>query len=232
MNEFEVISIDMFQTLVNINSRRNYIWKRILGEDYSLDLAKKYAGLINELVYKRFHKDVNQAGIFLNLKSIFKQYFFEVFSKINLDFSQDKAAEIFANEHNLAKPYSDTNDFFELINGVIPICLVSDSDLDMISSHIDNFKFDKIFISEKVKAYKNQSNGKIFNKIIDYYNVKPEKILHIGDASSDIIGANRVGIKTCWINRNEYKWEHDIKPTYIINSLRDIADILGLEKKS
>lgn len=229
MPEYEVLSVDMFQTLVNVNSRITNIWKRILGEDYSLDLAIKYASLLNELVYKRFHRDVNQSKKFLNLKSIFKKYFSEVFLKINLDFSPEVAADIFASEHNLAVPYSDTKVFFEIIEGILPICLVSDSDIDMISSHIEEFKFDKVFISESVKAYKNQHDGNIFKKVIEHYDVKPDKILHIGDASSDIIGANRVGIKTCWINRNKDEWKHEIKPTYIIYSLEDVVQILGLD---
>ena len=232
MGRFEVISIDMFQTLVDVHTRRNYIWKRILEKDYSEKIAQEYSNLMGEFIYKRFHEDVILAKEFSNLKSIFREYYKEVFIKTELKFSARKATEIWANEHSLANPYSDTNHFFNFIGKAIPICLVSDSDIDMISSHIENFNFDEVFISEKLKAYKNQSNGKVFKKVIEYYNVKPERILHIGDTLSDIMGANRVGIKTCWINRNEDKWKHDIKPTYIINSLRDIADILRLEKEN
>jgi putative hydrolase of the HAD superfamily len=232
MVRFEVISIDMFQTLVDVHSRRNYIWKRILKKDYSEELAQEYSTLMGEFIYRRFHQDVILAEEFSNLKSIFREYYKEVFIKTGLKFSPQKAVEIWASEHSLATPYSDTNDFFNCIGKVIPICLVSDADIDMISSHVENFNFGQVFISEKVKAYKNQSNGKVFKEVIEYYNVKPERILHIGDTLSDIMGANRVGIKTCWINRNEDKWKYDIKPTYIINSLRDIAGILGLEKQN
>ncbi|MTI67998.1 MAG: HAD family hydrolase [Firmicutes bacterium] len=232
MEKFSVISIDMFQTLVNVHSRRNYIWKRILRRKYTEKLAEKYSRLMGEFIYNRFHEDVISTDKFVNLKSIFKDYFNEVFLKTGLKFSSEEAAKIWANEHTLAVPYPDTIEFFKFIGKTIPICLVSDSGIDMIFSHVKKYKFYKVFISEEVKAYKNQSDGDIFKKVINYYNTEPEKILHIGDSSSDIIGANRVGIKTCWVNKNKDKWKHDIKPTYIINFLRDISYILGLEKEN
>ncbi|MTI48936.1 MAG: HAD family hydrolase [Firmicutes bacterium] len=64
-------------------------------------------------------------------------------------------------------------------------------------------------------------------KMIIHNGVKPEKKLHIGDAGSDIIGANRVGIKTCWINRSQKEWKNEIKPTYTIHSLEEILGILA-----
>lgn len=39
MGSFEVISLDMFQTLVNVESRREQIWKRILQESYTYEIA-------------------------------------------------------------------------------------------------------------------------------------------------------------------------------------------------
>ncbi|QQZ59401.1 hypothetical protein JI735_22455 [Paenibacillus sonchi] len=35
MNPYQVISLDMFQTLVNIEGRRNHIWRPILQQDFS-----------------------------------------------------------------------------------------------------------------------------------------------------------------------------------------------------
>jgi FMN phosphatase YigB (HAD superfamily) len=49
------------------------------------------------------------------------------------------------------------------------------------------------------------------------------------DTSSDIIGASRVGIKTCWINREDSVWKHDIQPDYTIKSLNDVVNIADFD---
>lgn len=66
----------------------------------------------------------------------------------------------------------------------------------------------------------------MFKELLKFYDIDPKQVLHIGDSASDIIGANREGITTCWINRDHRAWEHDIKPDYIIESLNEIEEIL------
>ena len=53
------------------------------------------------------------------------------------------------------------------------------------------------------------------------------RIFHIGDMHADIVGANRVGITTCWLNREGKAWNLSIKPDYEVGSLRKAAALLG-----
>ncbi len=55
MKEYKVICIDMFQTLVNIESRVEYIWKRILEEDYNEELRDKYVQTVRIKIVDKFH---------------------------------------------------------------------------------------------------------------------------------------------------------------------------------
>lgn len=41
-HRFEVISLDMFQTLVNVDSRKEQVWERILQDTYTSELASEY----------------------------------------------------------------------------------------------------------------------------------------------------------------------------------------------
>ena len=86
------------------------------------------------------------------------------------------------------------------------------------------YDFDKIFVSEDLQAYK--LNPNFFNQVIQYYNISPEGILHIGDSKSDIIAPKQLGIKTCWVNRHHQKWEQPIKPDFEVKSLLEIPDLL------
>lgn len=99
-------------------------------------------------------------------------------------------------------------------------------DYEMVMPLLKKYKFNEVFISEKVMSYKNDPNSKIFNSVLKHYSIEPSKILHIGDSLSDISRANRVGIKSCWINRENREWEYSSKPDYIVKSLNEVFDII------
>lgn len=85
----------------------------------------------------------------------------------------------------------------------IPIYIVSNIDradiLEAIEFH--GLKPQDVFTSEDAKSYKPRSE--IFELALRKTGLKASEVLHIGDSlSSDIKGANAVGIKAIWINRN------------------------------
>ncbi len=66
----------------------------------------------------------------------------------------------------------------------------------------------------------------IFQLAISHFQLQPEQILFVGDSlSADIFGANRVGMKTAWINRKKVEVPHDIFPDYELGSLDDLLRI-------
>lgn len=228
MKKYEVISIDLFQTLVNIDTRIEHIWKQILKSDFSWDLMKTFVNHVNNTVVNKFHAEQSQNNNFFTLRELFQESFTEVFQKENVDYSPSEAAEIFINEHNNADIYHDSIDFISRAKTKYKICLASDADHCMVVNHLDSMDFDAIFISEQVKAYKGNPEGILFKSILNHYNVEPEKVLHIGDSSSDIIGASNMRINTCWINRHEYEKRFQNEPTYSISSLKELYPILSL----
>jgi HAD superfamily hydrolase (TIGR01549 family) len=229
MKRFELVCIDMFQTLVDVDTRIPFIWKRILGDDYNELLKDRCADLVSSRVIDKFHEYVTQSQEFSNLKSMFNPCFSSISNEIGISFSPEEAVSIFLDEHGKASTYEDVNIFFEAIGSSVPVCLVSDADNEMVFPLIDRFKFDSVFISEKIKSYKNEKESRIFKEVLKHYDIRPEKVIHIGDASSDIIGANKFGITTCWINRNNREWRYNVQPDYIVKSLIEVIDILRLE---
>ncbi|MGF7059149.1 HAD family hydrolase [Brassicibacter mesophilus] len=224
--EYKLICIDMFQTLVDVNTRIPFIWKRILKDRYTSEAKEKCVKLVSRKFHREYYNTVSKIGDFQNLKTIFTPWFEEISSETKLDFNPHNAVEIFLCEHGNSSFYDDTIQFFQLINGQVPICLVSDADEIMVEPLLEKFKFDTIFISERIGSYKNDRESRIFLKVLEHYHVKPEMILHIGDSASDIVGANKVGIKSCWINRNGIKWEYDEKPDYTIKSLIEAVELI------
>ncbi|KLV04457.1 HAD family hydrolase [Photobacterium aquae] len=69
----------------------------------------------------------------------------------------------------------------------------------------------------------------IFQKALDLVGAFPEEVLHIGDSlSSDIAGANRMGIKSVWVDASgEGIAGSDIVPTYTVRSAAELPLILA-----
>jgi HAD superfamily hydrolase (TIGR01549 family) len=115
----------------------------------------------------------------------------------------------------------------KMLKGKYRIILSSDSNHKMVDSLIKKFVYDELFISDDLGSYKASADGRFFGQVISRLGVKPSEILHIGDSISDIGGAHRAKIKSCWINRDKSVWKYDIKPDYIIKSLLDIDKLLS-----
>lgn len=68
--------------------------------------------------------------------------------------------------------------------------------------------------------------GGFFKTVLTKLGVPAEKILHVGDGTADIIGAQNEKISSCWINRNHSKWTLPLKPDMIISNLNELLSIL------
>ena len=91
--------------------------------------------------------------------------------------------------------------------------------------------FDVIVISEELGVEK--PDREIFVASLARLGVKPENAIMVGNrVDSDIIGANRLGMKSIlfkWNTRyNELINSEEEKPDFIIGSLYELPDLLGL----
>ena len=69
----------------------------------------------------------------------------------------------------------------------------------------------------------------IFELAIHRLNLKPNKILFVGDnLKADVLGAKKVGMVAVWLNRNSLKSVDDIHPDYEITSLAELVKLAPL----
>jgi len=212
----------MFQTLVNIEARKRFIWKRILKDNYSDELCLEYASMVSQNIINRFHEEFSKSHEFMNLRCIFEGCFANIFELKGVEYDPKVATQIFIEEHNNAEWYEDSLSFIEKANSQYKVCLVSDADYDMVFALLEKIRIDKVVISEEVRSYKRNADGKMFEEVLKHYQCKPDEILHIGDSSSDIVGAKSQNIDTCWINRHNYKKRFEGAPTYEVESLYEL----------
>jgi HAD superfamily hydrolase (TIGR01509 family) len=87
--------------------------------------------------------------------------------------------------------------------------------------------FSCIVLSEEVGIRK--PDPRIFLRAAQLLGRQPAECLFVGDSyTSDIVGAKKAGMYTCWFNRtNASLPANEIKPDYVV---RDLLEILGLLK--
>jgi FMN hydrolase / 5-amino-6-(5-phospho-D-ribitylamino)uracil phosphatase len=224
--KYKVISFDMFQTLVDVNSRKHAVWKEILKEKYTFEAAEKLWNDTLDYHYD-YTKDIKSGRkAFQPMRETFRKTYEKLFPENNIEMDSSSAVNILFREHGNSVIYQDARDFFDKINEEYRIWISSDTDMIMIQPLLNLFKHERAFLSEEIGAYKDDGDGRFFRYVLECTGVSPCEILHIGDGTADILGANKSGITTCWINRDKQLWQGVVTPDYTIESLLELKNII------
>jgi 2-haloacid dehalogenase len=111
----------------------------------------------------------------------------------------------------------------------ILLCILSNGEQYFLDALISNNGiqkyFDQIISAEEAKKYK--PSPEVYFLVLRRLSVKLSELILISSNLWDIAGAKNVGMGTCWINRKSSAMEElDLKPDYIISSIKDIKSIL------
>jgi putative hydrolase of the HAD superfamily len=224
LKEYKLISFDMFQTLVDVNTQKERVMKAVLGDDYSVEKGDSLWRDANHFVFSYFHGLHNHPEGFVEILRIFERCYAELFPKYNVKLNPGTAARVLAKAHGKSLFYDDSLPFLEKVQQHHQTCLISDTDLIMIEEILCKVHFDKVYISEKYGTYKFDPLGTLFKVALDEFKIKPHEMLHIGDGYSDIVGAKRAGADAAWINRREAAWNYEVKPDCIVTSLLELLE--------
>ncbi|HEY8719333.1 HAD family hydrolase [Pengzhenrongella sp.] len=104
----------------------------------------------------------------------------------------------------------------------MPVCLVSDADRGDLAAvlALHGIVVDGVVTSEDARAYKPRAEP--FELALAHLGLAAREVLHVGDsASSDIAGAQALGIDTAYIDRFG-RPRPEVAPTYVVTSLTDL----------
>ncbi|ADT84599.1 HAD family hydrolase [Thermococcus barophilus] len=86
---------------------------------------------------------------------------------------------------------------------------------------------DRQFYSDELKAYKPMKE--VFLKPLEYFGVKPEEALHIGDTyAEDFEGALNAGLWAVWINPDAEKVERIAERGFVVRNAGELEEVLKL----
>lgn len=223
--QYKIISFDIFQTLVDVNKRIPQIWKAVLNSDYSDD--KAYLGAKTILkYYPSVYRKAIISNHFINMEDIFLECSKKALDEIAFVTTPEKIVDFLMQEHSKAPFYDEVLPYLKRISKKHKIVLSSDSNHIMVDNIIKQVPCEEVFISEDLCCYKEDSQGRFFHKVLERLKINPSDIIHIGDSAADIIGADKAGIATCWLNRGDCIWNNRVQPNHMINDLNGLSDII------
>lgn len=138
--------------------------------------------------------------------------------------TQDSLSEMLFAYWQKPPIFDDTMTFLNQVS--VPVCIVSNIDRIDIECAIKYYNIDikNIVTSEDARSYK--PRPEIFRKALEEMQIVPEQVLHVGDSlTSDVAGAQNIGIKACWLNRKRRHNKSEIKPDYECTSLLEILNL-------
>lgn len=124
------------------------------------------------------------------------------------------------------KIFEDTKMFLESITdcSVYILSNIDTNDIQEAMSYHD-IRVDGVITSEDVKAYK--PRAELFLEALKRYALKNCEVIHVGDSiTSDVYGAQAVGIDAVWLNRKGKNTSKEIEPKYICKNLKEVKNII------
>ncbi|WP_438445232.1 HAD family hydrolase [Gorillibacterium sp. sgz5001074] len=224
MGRYDIVSLDLFQTLVDVDSRQEHVWGPILKETYSKEAAARHGEMRLRKFFAHWER-ARDSREFVLMRPVFRDSLAEHFLENGITFDCEEALELLIQEHTNSQPYEETEDFLDRVTREYKVCILSDADDDMVPDINKRYRID-LFTSERLRSYKNDRNNTMFHAMLDTYQVEPSRVIHIGDSVSDVAGAHRAGVVSCWINRHGREWSHPVRPDFEIANLNELWPIL------
>jgi 2-haloacid dehalogenase len=221
LKKYKHLLIDVDDTLLDFQKAEQQAFIKLLS-DYSIEYNDEYYQIYkNE--NKRLWKEFELGHI--EKKMIFDNRMIPLFEKLKIEDDPVKAsykfldylsegAYLIGDTYKILEKLSKKYKLYVITNGVAKVQYPR---LEKVG--IDKF-FTKIFVSEEIGYQKPKK------EFFDYVSLniegfKKEEVLVIGDSlTSDIIGAIKYGIDTCWFNPNGL--DTDLNISYKIKSLNDL----------
>ncbi len=211
MSTIKTAVFDVYNTLLNISVNED----RIEAYEF-LSSWLSYKGLTTKPVaLMRLYKEITKKEIESNpedfpdidIGSVFEKIIFSIDNK----YSGDIRAMV--SEFSLLfriyttqslKIYPHVITMLETLSNNVTLAIISNTQRHFTLPELKKFGIEKFFntILFSSDARASKPNPKIFNTLLNTMNINPEQTVYIGDNFlDDIWGAQRVGMKTIWINR-------------------------------
>lgn len=221
--KYQWILFDADETLFSFNS---FIGLKTMLKRYGIDFSEQdYAEFqaVNKPLWVAYQNKE------ITAEQLRQRRFAKLSAQIDKD-AESLNHELMAEMAIVSQPLPQVIETLNALHGKVKMGIITNGFESMqakrlANTHTTHF-FEFVVVSEKVGVAK--PDPKIFDyAIAQMGNVDKSQILMVGDTfSSDIVGANNVGIDSCWFNHENHHNESEIRPTYEIKNMLELVDIM------
>lgn len=135
------------------------------------------------------------------------------------------AYDAFYAARNRVSFYDDALEALQRIAARLPVAALTNGNADLAAIGIDHLFVFQLGAREHGAA---KPDPGIFHAACQRLGLAPAQVLHVGDhVELDVAGAQRAGLRGCWINRVEATWNHPgLQPDLQFPTLTGLADWL------
>lgn len=217
------IIFDAFGTLVKVTNGASA--RQIIS--YIRDEGK----IVNEAEFisewKNYYKRYTSSDVsFMTERDIFISRIDMFYKRYGISRSAENDADLQLSEANYRELYEEVTEALGELKGKYNIFIGSNTDNSVLEQVMkkNNVSVDRIYTSENLKCYKPSKS--FYLSILDDAGLKPEEVLFVGDSFvDDVLGPQNIGMKTCWVNRNNGVVDK-YTPNYIVTNLMEIVCLL------
>lgn len=221
---YDWILFDADETLFHFDSRKGL---RLMFQEFNIDFTEEDFQIYNSY-NKRLWDGYQQQTV--SADEIKTGRFIDWENKLGISALELNSKFMLAMAE-ICEPLDGAKDLLESIHRKAKIGIITNGFADIQPIRLEKTKFnhfiDIVVVSEIVGAAK--PSRKIFDHAINKMGYPSNnKVLMVGDnLESDIIGGINAGFDTCWLNRHNLPLPNHIQPTYHVNSLYELMNILS-----
>jgi putative hydrolase of the HAD superfamily len=141
-----------------------------------------------------------------------------------------KLGELFPQERRARRyVYEETYSVLKKLGESVPLLLITNGAPDLQKEKIAGVELEPYFQHIVISGSfgKGKPEASIFHYAMNLLGINAEEGLMVGDKlTTDILGANTVGMKSVWINRHNDNRTDEIVPSVEINNLEELVRIV------
>ncbi len=202
---------------------------------YGILLSEAEVKACRDFSYREWERrglyDVHTEKIQKNYHEIYREYVYGMFEVITSHLSErvdcvemaDRFMKFFCKEGHII---GNSLSVMRKLSQKYVICVATNGLKEAQMGRLRGFDcVSEYFISEEIGTIK--PNEEFFSHVLKALNATGEECLMIGDSlSSDMAGAVKIGMKSCWFNRFKKKNTQNFTPDHEIESIDELLNML------
>ena len=214
------LTFDCYGTLID--------WKKGIESNFVASFAGGVTSNLDDIFSKYVTLESALEGDYMPYKDILRITSQKLATSLGLP-SSEQAGEQFAASIVRWPAFGDTRFALEKLGKLgYKKIILSNIDRDLLRSTIANnrLEIDDFITAEDVGSYK--PNKKHWEYLFKKFGVERGEVIHVAcSLYHDITPASELGLTTVWVNRYRDKQPADVKPSFTIERLTDLTDVLG-----